>query len=84
MTKRYVQCRLRRPHAGGSGYAEMVAYLPSHGTNGLEVATGRSVAIAADADPRPWSILSASDVAVDAAFIDRKEREGRRLSRMLR
>ena len=84
MTKRYVQCRLRRPHEGGSGHAEMVAYLPTRGTNGLEVATGRSVVIATDADARPWSIVSVSDLAVDAAFIDRKERECRRLSQALR
>ena len=84
MTKAFVQCRLRRSSACGAGYAEMVAYLPTHGTNGLSVEAGRLVAIASDSDPRPWSIVAAAGPVIDAAFIRRKRSEGRQLSQALR
>ena len=84
MTRAFVQCRLRRSSAYGAGYSEMVAYLPTRGTNGLAVEAGRQVAIASDSDPRPWSIISVPGPVVDAAFIERKRSEGRRLSRVLR
>lgn len=79
----YVQCRLRRPLVNGAGYSEMVAYLPTLGTNGRSVASGRAVVIAEDADLRPWSIVSASDRVVDAAYLRRKHRESRRLSEVV-
>lgn len=83
MTKDYVQCRLRRQLNDGAGHSEMVAYLPTLGTNGLAVVAGRDVTIAADADPRPWSILSVSESIVDAAYIRRKHKESRHLSRVV-
>lgn len=84
MTRAFVQCRLRRSSVCGGGHAEMVAYLPTHGTNGLAVEPGRLVVIATDSDTRPWSIVSAPGPVVDAAFIERKRSEGRRLSQALR
>jgi hypothetical protein len=72
MTRNYVQCRLRRQLNDGAGHSEMVAYLPTHGTNGLAVVAGRDVAMATDADPRPWSILSVSESVVDATYLRRK------------
>ena len=62
----YVQCRLRKPLVNGAGYSEMVAYLPTFGSNGQTVASGRAVVIAEDADLRPWSIVSASGHLVEA------------------
>ena len=84
MTKNYMQCRLRRQLRDGAGHSEMVAYLPTHGINGMAVEAGRSVAIVSDADERPWSIMSVSESIVDAAYITRKRNEGKRLSEALR
>ena len=84
MTKTYIQCRLRRPHLAGSGHAEMVAYLPTKGTNGIAVEAGRSVTIASDTDARPWSIVSASGPDIDESHVQRKRREGKELSEAIR
>ncbi len=84
MTKTYIQCRLRRARLVGDGHSEMVAYLPTRGTNGLAVEAGRSVTIASDADARPWSIVSASGPVIDEAHILRKRREGKGLSEVIR
>ena len=84
MTRTYIQCRLRRPHLVGSGHAEMVAYLPTKGTNGIAVEAGRSVMITSDTDTRPWSIVSASGPVIDEAHVQRKRREGKELSEVIR
>ena len=84
MTKTYTQCRLRRARLVGNGHSEMVAYLPTRGTNGVTVKAGRSVMMASDADARPWSIVSASGPVIDEAHILRKRREGKGLSEVIR
>ena len=73
----YRQCRLRREHITGTGFEQMVAYLPMQGSNGVEVITGRAVSLPEDPDSRPWLIEQASEQLVDEIFIRRKRSEGR-------
>ena len=73
----YRQCRLRREHITGTGFEQLVTYLPMHGTNGVEVIAGRVVSLPEDPDSRPWLIEHASEQLVDEIFIRRKRSEGR-------
>lgn len=75
--KLFRQCRLSRAHQDGRGHEMMVAYLPLNGSNGVEVATGRTVVLVDDVDPRPWLIEHASTGTVDDKFLHRKYGEGR-------
>ena len=74
---RFRQCRLSRAHTEGRGHEMMVTYLPLVGSNGVEVATGRTVVLTDDADSRPWLIEHASTGTVDDKFLHRKYGEGR-------
>ncbi len=82
--RQFIQCRLRRSHLAGLGHSEMVAYLPTHGTNGRAVTTGRSVTITGDRDACPWLIVAASDQRVDQGFMTRKRDEGRNIAGVIR
>ena len=75
--KRFRQCRLSRARIDGRGHEMMVTYLPLNGSNGVEVATGRTVVLVDEADPRPWLIAHASAGTVDEKFLHRKYGEGR-------
>lgn len=75
--KRFRQCRLSRAHNDGRGHEMMVTYLPLAGSNGVDVATGRSVVLSGDDDPRPWLIEHASAGTVDEKFLHLKYGEGR-------
>ena len=73
----YRQCRLRREHLDGRGFERMVTYLPTHGTNGVEVLAGHVVSLPEEPDSRPWLIEHASEQLVNEIFIRRKRDEGR-------
>lgn len=75
--KRFRQCRLRRDHLAGTGYQQLVTYLPTHGSNGIEVLAGRHVVLTEDSDIRPWFIEHASPEMVDETYMRRKRNEAR-------
>ncbi len=78
MTTMYIQTRLRRELEDGSGYSNLVLWIPEVGTNGVKVEAGRVVHLKNDPDPRPWEIVAAAGPTQPEAYFQRKHGERRR------